>query len=83
MQSKLTTETKRADKSDFEMKRVQDKMSGTQKEKDRLTQELQTLKESHEELQFSSLQGLSSDINTGTTLGGRCAYLVGGFVPVF
>lgn len=65
MQSKLTTETKRADKSDFEMKRVQEKMVGAQKEKDRLTQELQTLKESNEELQFSSLQGFSSDANQG------------------
>ena len=35
LQTKITTETKRADKSDFEIKRLQDKMSSTQKEKDR------------------------------------------------
>lgn len=65
LQSKVTVETKRADKSDFEMKRVQDKMSGIQNEKDRLAQEVQSLKESQEELEFSRYQGAGSDANPG------------------
>ena len=34
----------------------------------RLAQELQTLRESHEELEFAKLQGLSADANPGRTL---------------
>lgn len=65
MQSKVTNETKRADKSDFESKRVQEKLTGLQKENDRLAQQVQSYKDKHEEMEFSKLTQMSSDANTG------------------
>ncbi|XP_067947816.1 protein Hook homolog 3-like isoform X2 [Watersipora subatra] len=68
LQSKLNTETKRGDKSDFEMKRLQDKMAGTQKENARLAQEIQSMKENNEELEYAKLQGLSTENSQANSL---------------
>ncbi|KAF6035710.1 hook1 [Bugula neritina] len=65
LQSKVTVETKRGDKSDFEIKRLQEKLSAVQTEKDRLAQDLQNMKENHEEMELVRLQGMSLDGNAG------------------
>lgn len=61
----MTVETKRGDKSDFEIKRLQEKLSAVQTEKDRLAQDLQNMKENHEEMELVRLQGMSLDGNAG------------------
>lgn len=61
----MTSETKRADKSDFETKRSQEKVVSLQKEKDRLALDLQALRESNEELQYSKLTDAASEASIG------------------
>ncbi|XP_052255870.1 protein Hook homolog 3-like isoform X2 [Dreissena polymorpha] len=55
LQNKVTEETKRADKSEFEVKRVQEKLSTLQREKERIMTERDTLREVNEELKCSQL----------------------------
>ncbi|KAK3090840.1 hypothetical protein FSP39_015087 [Pinctada imbricata] len=58
LQNKLTDETKRADKAEFESKRATDKMSTLQREKERIVAERDSLKEMNEEMKCSQLQSL-------------------------
>ncbi|KAH0506077.1 Protein Hook-like protein 3 [Microtus ochrogaster] len=50
LQNRLSDESKKADKLDFEYKRLKEKVDGLQKEKDRLRTERDSLKETIEEL---------------------------------
>lgn len=65
LQTRVTNETKRADKSDYEIKRSQDKVVSLQKEKERLAVDLQALRESNEELQYSKLADAASEASGG------------------
>ncbi|XP_069127500.1 protein Hook homolog 3-like isoform X2 [Argopecten irradians] len=58
IQNKLTEETKRADKADFEAKRAQDKMSTLQREKERMAEERDSLREMNEEMKLTQLQNV-------------------------
>ncbi|XP_060072280.1 protein Hook homolog 3-like isoform X1 [Ylistrum balloti] len=58
LQNKLTEETKRADKADFEAKRAQDKMSTLQREKERMAEERDSLRELNEEMKLTQLQNM-------------------------
>ncbi|XP_074642700.1 protein Hook homolog 3-like isoform X2 [Tubulanus polymorphus] len=58
LQGKSSEETKRADKLDFENKRLQEKISSLLKEKERLMIERDSLKETNEELTCSQLSGV-------------------------
>ncbi|TKC33829.1 hypothetical protein EI555_015008, partial [Monodon monoceros] len=53
---KLSSETKRADTLAFEMKRLEEKHEALLKEKERLIEQLDTLKETNEELRCSQVQ---------------------------
>nr|ARR97151.1 protein Hook-like protein 3-like [Haliotis discus discus] len=54
LQSKLADEIKRADKAEFEFKRVQEKMVTLQSERDRIATERDSLKEMNEELKCTT-----------------------------
>nr|XP_022318582.1 protein Hook homolog 3-like [Crassostrea virginica] len=58
LQSKMSDETKRADKADFECKRAQEKLVAVQREKERIVTERDSLKEMNEELKCSQIHGL-------------------------
>ncbi|XP_048759175.2 protein Hook homolog 3-like isoform X2 [Ostrea edulis] len=60
LQSKMSEETKRADKADFECKRAQEKLVALQREKERIATERDSLKEMNEELKCSQLQSVES-----------------------
>ncbi|XP_064625842.1 protein Hook homolog 3-like [Lineus longissimus] len=57
LQTKSSEETKRADKSEFENKRLQEKITSLQRERERLVAERDSLKETNEELTCTQLQG--------------------------
>lgn len=57
LHSKVSEETRRADKNEFEAKRLQEKMTQVQNEKERLQAERDTLRETNEELTLNQLQG--------------------------
>lgn len=61
VQNKLTEETKRADKFEFESKRSTDKISALQREKERLVTERDSLKEVNEELKCTQLQSVETN----------------------
>lgn len=54
---RLNEETKKADKSDFECRKLQEKLNAIQREKERLVVERDSLKETNEELKCSQLAG--------------------------
>ncbi|KAJ8306098.1 hypothetical protein KUTeg_016643 [Tegillarca granosa] len=56
LQNKISEETKRADKADFECKRSQEKMTTIQREKERICLERDTLREMNEELKCTQLE---------------------------
>ncbi|KAK7823024.1 hypothetical protein U0070_025841, partial [Myodes glareolus] len=56
LQNRLSDESKKADKLDFEYKRLKEKVDGLQKEKDRLRTERDSLKETIEELRCVQAQ---------------------------
>ncbi|PNF37389.1 Hook-like protein 3 [Cryptotermes secundus] len=66
LHQRLSEETKRADKNDFECKNMQEKLSAIQREKERLIIERDSLKETNEELKCSQFAGGSC--MSGTTL---------------
>ncbi|XP_069694315.1 protein Hook homolog 3-like [Periplaneta americana] len=66
LHQRLNEETKRADKSDFECKKMQEKLNALQREKERLIIERDSLKETNEELKCSQLAG--GNCTSGTTL---------------
>lgn len=74
VQNKLTEETKRADKFEFESKRATDKIAALQREKERIITERDSLKEVNEELRCTQLQAevgtnqSSEDISTSPGL---------------
>lgn len=71
VQNKLTEETKRADKFEFESKRSTDKIAALQREKERIVTERDSLKEVNEELKCTQLQAVetnSEDISTSPGL---------------
>lgn len=71
VQNKLTEETKRADKFEFESKRSTDKIAALQREKERIVTERDSLKEVNEELKCTQLQAKetnSEDISTSPGL---------------
>ena len=53
---KSTEEIRRADKAEFESKRIQEKMTALQREKERLILERDSLKETNEELCCTQIQ---------------------------
>ncbi|XP_071846791.1 protein Hook homolog 3-like isoform X2 [Apostichopus japonicus] len=57
LHSNVSEETRRADKHEFEVKRLQEKMAQVQNEKERLQAERDTLKETNEELTLNQLHG--------------------------
>eukprot|EP00105_Crassostrea_gigas_P024105 XP_011444240.1 PREDICTED: protein Hook homolog 3 isoform X1 [Crassostrea gigas] len=60
LQNKMSDETKRADKADFECKRAQEKLAALQREKERIVTERDSLKEMNEEMkcsQFINVEG--------------------------
>ncbi|KAL3869534.1 hypothetical protein ACJMK2_042202 [Sinanodonta woodiana] len=61
VQNKLTEETKRADKADFEAKRATEKMATLQREKERVAAERDSLKEVNEELKCTQLMTVESN----------------------
>lgn len=60
LQSKVTEETKRADKAEFENKRLNEKLLTLQREKERLVTERDSLQEVNEELKFTQSQHVGS-----------------------
>ncbi|KDR07771.1 Hook-like protein 3 [Zootermopsis nevadensis] len=66
LHQRLDEETKRADRSDFECKKKQEKLKAIQREKERLIIERDSLRETNEELKCSQLAGGSC--TSGTTL---------------
>ncbi|KAM6364431.1 protein Hook homolog 3-like isoform 2-T2 [Pluvialis apricaria] len=56
LQNRLSEESKKADKLDYECKRLKEKVDSLQKEKDRLRAERDSLKESNEELRCVQAQ---------------------------
>ncbi|XP_059405293.1 protein Hook homolog 3 isoform X2 [Carassius carassius] len=56
LQNKLSEESKKADKMEFEYKRVKEKVDSLQKEKDRLRTERDSLKETNDELRCVKAQ---------------------------
>ncbi|KAG8454885.1 hypothetical protein GDO86_001201 [Hymenochirus boettgeri] len=60
LQSRLSEESKKADKLDFEYKRLKEKIDSLQKEKDRLRSERDSLKETIEELRCVQAQELTT-----------------------
>ncbi|GBM65833.1 Protein Hook [Araneus ventricosus] len=65
MQSRLSEETKRADKAEFEHKRALEKLTSVQQERERLVIECNSLKESLEELRCMQLQKESNNDGSG------------------
>ncbi|CAM1328487.1 HOOK3 (predicted) [Pycnogonum litorale] len=63
LHQKLSDETKKADKAEFELKRAGDHLSTLRKENQRLIIERDSLKESAEELNLALLQNVSSGCN--------------------
>uniref|UniRef100_A0A3B4APE7 Calponin-homology (CH) domain-containing protein n=1 Tax=Periophthalmus magnuspinnatus TaxID=409849 RepID=A0A3B4APE7_9GOBI len=62
LQNRLSEESKKADKMEFEYKRLKEKVDSLQKEKDRMRSERDSLKETIEELHCVQAQeGLTSD----------------------
>jgi len=57
LHQRLNEETKKADKSDFECRKMQEKLNAIQREKERLIVERDSLKEANEELKCSQLAG--------------------------
>ncbi|GAB6028871.1 Protein Hook 3, variant 3 [Chamberlinius hualienensis] len=55
LHTKLSEETKRADKNEFEKKKLQEKLASTEREKTSLTAERDALKETIEELKLTQL----------------------------
>ncbi|CAH1243525.1 protein Hook homolog isoform X1 [Branchiostoma lanceolatum] len=69
LHGKVSEETKRADKAEFELKRSTEKLDTVQKEKQRIVNERDTLKETNEELhcmqlQQGSLAGISDKVES-------------------
>ncbi|XP_052774694.1 protein Hook homolog 3-like isoform X3 [Mya arenaria] len=56
LQTRITEETKRADKQEFEVKRVQEKVNTLQREKERILTERDSLREVNEELSCTQQQ---------------------------
>ncbi|CAL1545552.1 unnamed protein product [Lymnaea stagnalis] len=56
LQNKSTEETKRADKAEFEFKRIQEKLTTLQREKERIQTERDSLREINDELKCTQLQ---------------------------
>lgn len=63
LQEKLDEETKRADKLQYEVKSVQDKLTAVNREKERLIMERDSLREANEELKCLQLQTSGSEIS--------------------
>ncbi|KAK3601489.1 hypothetical protein CHS0354_027635 [Potamilus streckersoni] len=61
VQNKLTEETKRADKAEFEAKRSTEKMATLQREKERVAAERDSLKEVNEELKCTQFMTVESN----------------------
>lgn len=66
LHQRLNEETKKADKSDFECRKMQEKLNAIQREKERLMVERDSLRETNEELKCSQLAG--GKCASGTTL---------------
>ncbi|BFY99275.1 hypothetical protein BsWGS_02315 [Bradybaena similaris] len=56
LQSKMAEETKRADKAEFEFKRMQEKLATLHREKERIQTERDSLREMNDELKCTQLQ---------------------------
>lgn len=67
LQNKLTEETKRADKADFEAKRAMDKMSTLQREKERMAEERDSLRELNEDMKLTQLQNVEGQVDIPTS----------------
>ncbi|KAL8622498.1 hypothetical protein ACOMHN_034161 [Nucella lapillus] len=67
LQNKLTDETKRADKWEFELTRVQEKLAVQQREKERVMAERDSLKEMNEELKCT--QAMVPGLSIGDQMG--------------
>lgn len=67
LQNKTTEETKRADKAEFEFKRIQEKLTTLQREKERIQTERDSLREINDELKCTQLHssglGIASELN--------------------
>ncbi|XP_036832482.1 protein Hook homolog 3 isoform X3 [Oncorhynchus mykiss] len=63
LQNKLSEESKKTDKMEFEYKRLKEKVDSLQKEKDRMRSERDSLKETIEELRFVEAQ--EGQLSTG------------------
>uniref|UniRef100_A0A8C1Z5P8 Hook microtubule tethering protein 3 n=1 Tax=Cyprinus carpio TaxID=7962 RepID=A0A8C1Z5P8_CYPCA len=74
LQNKLSEESKKADKMEFEYKRVKEKVDSLQKEKDRLRTERDSLKETIEELRCVKAQ--ESQLTSGDCFKLRTCCLV-------
>ncbi|PSN52024.1 Protein Hook 3 [Blattella germanica] len=66
LHQRLNEETKRADKSDFECKKIEEKLTAAQREKERLIVERDSLKETNEELKCYQFSG--GNCSSGTAL---------------
>ncbi|CAG5118547.1 unnamed protein product, partial [Candidula unifasciata] len=68
LQSKMAEETKRADKAEFEFKRMQEKLATLHREKERIQTERDSLREMNDELKCTQLQtsglGLPGDLES-------------------
>uniref|UniRef100_A0A8C7G178 Hook microtubule tethering protein 3 n=1 Tax=Oncorhynchus kisutch TaxID=8019 RepID=A0A8C7G178_ONCKI len=65
LQNKLSEESKKTDKMEFEYKRLKEKVDSLQKEKDRMRSERDSLKETIEELRFVEAQ--EGQLSTGNS----------------
>lgn len=63
LHNKLSDETKKADKAEFENKKHQEKLNALQRERERLIAERDTLKETNEELRLTQLQIESANMS--------------------
>uniref|UniRef100_A0A0B7ANI6 Calponin-homology (CH) domain-containing protein n=1 Tax=Arion vulgaris TaxID=1028688 RepID=A0A0B7ANI6_9EUPU len=72
LQNKMAEETKRADKAEFEYKRIQEKMGTLHREKERIQTERDSLREMNDELKCSQLQnsglGVSGELENSNNV---------------
>uniref|UniRef100_A0A8C7G499 Hook microtubule tethering protein 3 n=1 Tax=Oncorhynchus kisutch TaxID=8019 RepID=A0A8C7G499_ONCKI len=68
LQNKLSEESKKTDKMEFEYKRLKEKVDSLQKEKDRMRSERDSLKETIEELRFVEGSDNVLDSNVGNVV---------------
>lgn len=74
LDSKLLEEGRRADKSEFELQQNLEKLAMLYKQQERLSYEVESLKEKNEEVQFSQLKGRLFIHTIG--YGSFCIYLM-------